>query len=220
MALSLEAQASELMVQRSTFIGLGAGHRFKAMELLTKVGQSKVEPVTTTLAAIALVKAGLSHANDLKDIAGGLDKLFHATENKPKKVKKKLPKTRTQQLLRMKAGDADYDDETSISAVANDILEQKKNERALSNLGVEIDNKFGKGTFELIKEERQKRLLIKAKNTEKAKVKAKHQKEEDDKFYDKIFGYLIEAGKLVLVLGVTALVVWLVWVNRCTEGSC
>ena len=190
------------------------------MELLTKVGQSKVEPVTTTLAAIALVKAGLSHANDLKDIAGGLDKLFHATENKPKKVKKKLPKTRTQQLLRMKAGDADYDDETSISAVANDILEQKKNERALSNLGVEIDNKFGKGTFELIKEERQKRLLIKAKNTEKAKVKAKHQKEEDDKFYDKMFGYLIEAGKLILVLGATGIAVWAVWANRCVDKVC
>ena len=49
-----------------------------------------MEPISTTLAAVALVKAGLSHANDLKDIAGGLDKLFHATENKPKKVKKKL----------------------------------------------------------------------------------------------------------------------------------
>ena len=179
-----------------------------------------MEPVTTTLAAIAIVKAGLGHANDLKDIAGGLDKLFHASEAKPKKVKHKKPKTRMQQLLRMKSGDADYDDDTSISSVANDILEQKRNERALSNLGIEIDNKFGKGTFELIKEERQKRLVIKAKNTEKAKVKAKHQKEEDNKFYDKMFGYLIEAGKLILVLAGTGIVVYLVWTNRCTEGSC
>ena len=178
-----------------------------------------MDPLTIGL-AIAGTKKLLESANDLKDIAGGLDKLFHATENKPKKEKKKLPKTRTQQLLRMKAGDADYDDDTSISSVANDILEQKRNERALSNLGVEIDNKFGRGTFDAIKEERQKRLAIKAKNTEKAKVKAKHQKEEDDKFYDKMFGYLIEAGKLVLVLGVTSVIVWIVWANRCTEGSC
>jgi hypothetical protein len=120
----------------------------------------------------------------------------------------------------MKAGDADYDDDTSISAVANDILEQKRNERALSNLAIEIDNKFGRGTFELIKEEREKRLATKAKNTEKAKVKAKHQKEEDNKFYDKMFGYLIEAGKLILVLAGTGIVVYLVWTNRCTEGSC
>ena len=178
-----------------------------------------MDPLTIGL-AIAGTKKLLESANDLKDIAGGLDKLFHATENKPKKVKKKLPQTRTQQILRIKAGDADYDDDTSISAVANDILEQKKNERAVSNLGVEIDNKFGKGTFELIKEERQKRLAIKAKNTEKAKVKAKHQKEEDDKFYDKMFGYLIEAGKLILVLGATGIAVWAVWANRCVDKVC
>ena len=178
-----------------------------------------MDPLTIGI-AIAGTKKLLESANDLKDIAGGLDKLFHATENKPKKVKKKLPKTRTQQLLRMKAGDADYDDDTSISAVANDILEQKKNERALENLGIEIDNKFGKGTFDAIKEERQKRLDIRAKNTQKAKEKAKHQKEQDDKFYDKIFGYLIETGKLILVLGATGIAVWIVWANRCTEGSC
>jgi len=29
-----------------------------------------VEPISATLAAIALVKAGLEHASDLKDIAG------------------------------------------------------------------------------------------------------------------------------------------------------
>ena len=178
-----------------------------------------MDPLTIGL-AIAGAKKLLETATDLKDISGSLEHLFNSSEAKPKKVKKKLPKTRMQQLLRMKAGDADYDDDTSISSVANDILEQKRNERALSNLGVEIDNKFGKGTFELIKEERLKRLAIKAKNTEKAKVKAKHQKEEDDKFYDKMFGYLIEAGKLILVLGVTGVVAWLVWVNKCTEGSC
>jgi len=178
-----------------------------------------MDPLTIGL-AIAGAKKMLEISTDLKDISGSLEHLFHASEAKPKKVKKKLPKTRMQQLLRMKAGDADYDDDTSISAVANDVLEAKRNERALSNLAIEIDNKFGKGTFELIKEERQKRLAIKAKNTEKAKEKAKHQKEEDDKFYDKMFGYLIEAGKLILVLGVTGVVAWLVWANRCTEGSC
>ena len=178
-----------------------------------------MDPLTIGL-AIAGAKKLLETATDLKDISGSLEHLFHASEAKPKKIKKKLPKTRMQQLLRMKAGDADYDDDTSISAVANDILEQKRNERALSNLAIEIDNKFGRGTFELIKEEREKRLATKAKNTEKAKVKAKHQKEEDNKFYDKMFGYLIEAGKLILVLAGTGIVVYLVWANRCTEGSC
>jgi len=178
-----------------------------------------MDPLTIGL-AIAGAKKLLETATDLKDISGSLENLFHASEAKPKKVKKKLPKTRTQQLLRMKAGDADYDDDTSISSVANDILEQKRNERALSNLAIEIDNKFGKGTFEAIKVERQKRLAIKAKNTQKARERAKQQKEEDDAFYNKIFGYLIEAGKLILVLSITGIVVYLIWTNRCTEGSC
>jgi len=179
-----------------------------------------VEPVTTTLAAIALVKAGLSHANDLKDIAGGLDKLFHATENKPKKVKKKLPKTRTQQLLRMKAGDADYDDDTSISSVANDILEQKRNERALSNLGIEIDNKFGKGTFDAIKAERVKRIEAKKVQTAKNKEKAKIKQEEDDKYWDHVISILKNIGILILVSVVCVFVGWLIFLNRCTEKVC
>jgi len=178
-----------------------------------------VDPISIGI-AISATKALLDKAVEIKDIAGGLDKLFHASEAKPKKVKHKKPKTRMQQLLRMKSGDADYDDDTSISSVANDVLEQRRNERALSNLAVEIDNKFGRGTFEAIKEERTKRLAIKAKNTQKAKERAKQQKEKDDAFYDKMFGYLIEAGKLILVLGVTCIVVYLVWTNRCTEGSC
>jgi len=178
-----------------------------------------MDPITIGL-AIAGAKKLLETATDLKDISGSLENLFHVSEAKPKKVKKKLPKTRMQQLLRMKAGDADYDDDTSISAVANDVLEQRRNERALSNLAIEIDNKFGRGTFEAIKEEREKRLAIKAKKIEKAKIRAKRQKEEDDAFYNKMFGYFIEAGKLILVLGITGIVVYLVWTNRCTEGSC
>jgi hypothetical protein len=179
-----------------------------------------MEPVTTTLAAIALVKAGLSHANDLKDIAGGLDKLFHATENKPKKEKKKLPKTRTQQLLRMKAGDDDYDDDTSISAVANDILEQKKNERALSNLGVEIDNKFGRGTFEAIKAERAKRIEAKKVQTAKNKEKAKIKQEEDDKYWDNVFAIIKNIAILIVVSIICVVIGWLMVNFGCKEAVC
>ena len=158
-----------------------------------------MDPLTIGL-AIAGTKKLLESANDLKDIAGGLDKLFHASEAKPKKVDHKKPKTRTQQLLRMKAGDADYDDETSISSVANDILEQKRNEMALHNLGVEIDNKFGKGTFEAIKEERAKRIEAKKIQDKKNKEKAAAQKETNRQVLDaklerefkSIDGYVVE----------------------------
>ena len=178
-----------------------------------------MDPLTIGL-AIAGTKKLLESASDLKDIAGGLDKLFHATENKPKKVKKKLPQTRTQQILRIKAGDADYDDDTSISAVANDILEQKKNERALENLGIEIDHKFGKGTFEAIKAERAKRIEARKVQTAKNKEKARIKQEEDDAWWDHTFAIiknvmiLIGASLLCVVVG------YLLTTYGCKEAVC
>ena len=35
-----------------------------------------MEPISATLAAIALVKAGLEHASDLKDIGSSIDNLL------------------------------------------------------------------------------------------------------------------------------------------------
>ena len=178
-----------------------------------------MDPLTIGL-AIAGAKKLLETATDLKDISGSLEHLFNSSEAKPKKVKKKLPKTRMQQLLRMKAGDADYDDDTSISAVANDILEQKRNERALSNLAIEIDNKFGRGTFELIKEERTKRIEAKKIQAKKNKERQAKQKEEDDKYWDHVISILKNIGILILVSIVCVFVGWLIFLNRCTEKVC
>ena len=178
-----------------------------------------MDPLTIGL-AIAGTKKLLESASDLKDIAGGLDKLFHASEAKPKKVKHKKPKTRMQQLLRMKSGDADYDDETSISSVANDVLEQRRNERALSNLGIEIDNKFGKGTFEAIKAERVKRIEAKKIQTAKNKEKARIKQEADDAWWDHTFAIiknvmiLIGASLLCVVVG------YLLTTYGCKEAVC
>ena len=178
-----------------------------------------MDPLTIGL-AIAGTKKLLESASDLKDIAGGLDKLFHASEAKPKKVKHKKPKTRMQQLLRMKSGDADYDDETSISSVANDVLEQRRNERALSNLGVEIDNKFGKGTFDAIKAERVKRIEAKKVQAKKNKEKAAAQKEIDDKYWDNVFAIIKNIAILIVVSIVCVIVGWLMVNFGCKEAVC
>ena len=183
------------------------------------LGNKVMDPLSIGL-AIAGAKKLLDGANDLKDIAGGLDKLFHATESKPKPTKQKKPKTRTQQLLRMKAGDADYDDDTSISAVANDILEQKKNERALENLGIEIDNKFGIGTFEAIKAERTKRLEAKKKQAVKDKEKARIKQEADAEYWDHIIVILKNIGILILISIVCVIVGWAMVTFGCKEAVC
>ena len=178
-----------------------------------------MDPLTIGI-AIAGTKKLLESANDLKDIAGGLDKLFHASEAKPKKIKKKLPKTRMQQLLRMKAGDADYDDDTSISAVANDVLEQKKNERALQNLATEIDNKFGKGTFEAIKVERAKRIEAKKVQAAKNKEKIRLKEEEDDKYWDHVISILKNIGILLLAAAFCIAAGWVIVANKCDTAVC
>ena len=178
-----------------------------------------MDPLTIGL-AIAGTKKLLESASDLKDIAGGLDKLFHASEAKPKKVKHKKPKTRMQQLLRMKSGDADYDDETSISSVANDVLEQRRNERALSNLGIEIDNKFGKGTFDAIKAERVKRIEAKKVQAKKNKEKAKIKQEEDDKYWAHVIVVLKNIGILLLAAAFCVGAGWIIVINKCDTAVC
>tara|TARA_R110000782_G_scaffold7248_5_gene24542 strand:+ start:847 stop:1383 length:537 start_codon:yes stop_codon:yes gene_type:complete len=178
-----------------------------------------MDPITIGL-AIAGTKKLLESANDLKDIAGGLDKLFHASEAKPKKVEHKKPKTRMQQILRMRSGDADYDDDTSISSVANDVLEQKRNERALSNLGIEIDNKFGRGTFEAIKEERAKRIEDKKVKDKKNKERAAEQKEIDDKYWDNVFAIIKNIAILIVVSIGCVIVGWLMVNFGCQEKVC
>ena len=189
------------------------------MAVLTKAEQSDMDPLTIGL-AIAGTKKLLESANDLKDIAGGLDKLFHASEAKPKRVKHKKPKTRMQQLLRMKSGDADYDDETSISSVANDVLEQRRNERALSNLGIEIDNKFGKGTFEAIKAERVKRIEAKKIKAKKDKEKALLKQEEDDKYWANVISILKNIGILLLAAAFCVAAGWVIVANKCDTAVC
>ena len=189
------------------------------MAVLIKAEQSDMDPLTIGL-AIAGTKKLLESANDLKDIAGGLDKLFHASEAKPKKVKHKKPKTRMQQLLRMKSGDADYDDETSISAVANDVLEQRTNERALSNLAIEIDNKFGRGTFEAIKAERAKRIEAKKIKAKKDKEKALLKQEEDDKYWANVISILKNIGILLLAAAFCVAAGWVIVANKCDTAVC
>ncbi len=110
-----------------------------------------MEPVSTTIAAIAVVKGAVETAKNIKDIGNSLENLFsdHEREEKtPKKKKekgKKKPSTRMQQVLRMRSGDEGYDDDTSISAVANKVLENKQKTLALQGLAKEIDKKIKQG---------------------------------------------------------------------------
>ena len=155
-----------------------------------------MDPATIGM-AITAAKAAVGAAKQIQSVGHALDGVFSAHEQHKKKKAKKKPKTRMQQVLRMRSGDEDYDDDTSISAVANQVLEEKQNRIALESLAKEIDKKWGKGTWQQILQQRKKLLAEKAASEQLAKENALRKAKADKLFWHKV---MIEAGKVVLVL--------------------
>ena len=113
-----------------------------------------------------------------------------------------------QQVLRMRSGDEDYDDDTSISAVANQVLEEKQNQLALESLAKEIDRKWGRGTWEQIVQQRKKLLAERAAADQLAKETALKKAKADKIFWH---NFWVEAGKVAIILVFVVLVVGFVW---------
>jgi hypothetical protein len=155
-----------------------------------------MDPVTIA-ASIAAVKTAIGAAKNIQSIGNSLEGLFHAQEQQKKKKGKAKPTTRMQQVLRMRAGDEGYDDETSFSAVANKVLEEKQTTRALENLATEIDNKWGSGTWKQILQQREKLLTERKASEQLAKENALKKKKDDKIFWHKFW---VEAGKAALII--------------------
>jgi len=161
-----------------------------------------MEPVSTTIAAIAAVKGAIETAKNIKDIGNSLENLFsdhEKEEEKPKKKKGKTkPSTRMQQVLRMRSGDQGYDDDTSISAVANKVLEDKQKALALKGLAKEVDRKWGAGTWEEIKSQRTKLIAAKEASNKIAKENALKKAKADKIFWKKV---LLEGRNVLIIIG-------------------
>ena len=162
-----------------------------------------MDPVTIA-ASIAAVKTAIGAAKNIQSIGNSLEGLFHAQEQQKKKKGKAKPTTRMQQVLRMRAGDEGYDDETSFSAVANKVLEEKQTTRALENLATEIDNKWGSGTWNQILQQRKKLLSEKAASEQLIKENALKKAKDDKIFWHKV---LVEAGKVAIILVFAAVII-------------
>ena len=163
--------------------------------------------------AIGVAKSAVSAAKGIQSIGHALDGVFKAQEEHTKNKKRKKPKTRMQQVLRMRAGDADYEDETSISAVANQVLEEKKTQAAIANLAKEINRKWPskvgeKTTWDQILAQRKKLLEEKAASEQLAKENALRKKKEDKIFWHKV---MVEAGKVVIILVFASVIIGFVY---------
>ena len=163
-----------------------------------------MDPVTIG-AAIAGVKAAVGAAKNIQSIGHSLEGLFHAQEEHKKNQAKKQPESRQQQVLRMRAGDADYDDDTSISSVANSVLAEKQNQIQLESLAREIDIKWGSGTWKAILAEREKRIEQKEKNKVLAIKKAK----ADKAFWHKVAREVTKG--FFIIAAIVGMVFFLMW---------
>lgn len=167
-----------------------------------------MEPISATIAIIAAAKSAVETAQSIKDLGGSLEKLFDSHEGAEKKKKKKVAKTRRQQILRMRSGDEDYDDETSISSVADQVIEEKNTALELKALANEIDKRWGHGTWNQILDQRQNLLKEKAEAKKQAKEAALQKKLDDKVFWHKV---LVESGKVVFLLCFVAGVGWFLY---------
>ena len=173
-----------------------------------------VDPVTVGM-AIGAAKLAVKACSDIKAISKSLDVLFEASDNN----KKKKPSTEMQKALRERIGEDGDIDETSIANVANDVLEQKKNDLNLVLLGKEIDKKFGFGSWDEILVEREKRQKQKLIDESKAAIAARFVDESDQRKPKWVQALLIalQAG---VVVGAIFGIGYVIFINRCVEGRC
>ena len=161
-----------------------------------------MDPITIAT-AIATTRTLVKSAKHVKDIAKGLDVLFTAQEAEKKSEAKGKPKSRTQQIIniRAKEGDDAFDDDTSLGSVAADVLEQEQINKNLKALEREIDIKWGTGTFKKIELERSKRIAQKHKKKREQREEAKRKAEEEKSFWIKI---ALETLKGIFLIGCIA----------------
>ncbi len=173
-----------------------------------------MDPITIG-AAIGACKAAVGTAKSIQELSHSLQDLWTAeTDYQSNKSKKKKPvkaTSRMQQIIRRRAREDEdaYGDDTSIANVATAVLAEKENKMALEELAIEIDKKWGRGTWEKIRLERAKRLKARHEAKREAAFKAQQKKEHDDAMLKKI---LVEGGKAVLlIMFILGLAYGLIW---------
>ena len=174
-----------------------------------------MDPITIGT-AIGACKAAVSTAKSIQELSHSLQDLWTAETNYNEKKRNKKSKpikatSRMQQIIRRRAREDEeaYGDDTSIANVATAVLAEKENKMALEELAIEIDKKWGKGTWDTIRLERAKRIKARHEARKAAVLKARQKKEHDDAMLKKV---LIEGGKAVLlIIFILGLVYGLMW---------
>jgi len=163
-----------------------------------------VEPISTALAGIALVKKSVDFvkqqiqtANDIGDIIGHIDKAMMGE----------------QQVI--KARDSKNVDHFAVENVAQEVIDAKLAREQMNELRNLVNLRFGPGTWEFILQERKKRIDAKKQAIKEAKA-AKMKKQQQIAEYIK---YGLLATVVIAFIGVAlAVMVKFVWAHS-VEGD-
>ena len=180
--------------------------------------------VAEILAGIALAKSAVSGiksmidtANDVNDIAHHIDNLFKSRDQVKRDINKnqnaKKPKSKMRSMFNRKMKE-DEDDDLSVGAVASMVLEQKKMDREIMNLGIRIDNKFGEGTWTEILETRKKMI---EEHNKQAKIQREMDKQHDKEVHDFWIKVWTWTWQLTVVVAVI-LTIW-GWLSYASRGK-
>ena len=168
-----------------------------------------MDPLTIA-AAIAATKTLVKSAKGVQDIAHGLDGLFQAKEqhenNKNHKPGSSIGK-KNKSILQKRA--KDDGSETSMSSAAAAVIEEKQLQQQLDDLKAEINSKWPskpgeKTTWELILDERKKRIADKKEREKQERIEAEERTERR-----KVI--LIEIAKGLAVIIIAGGIGWFLW---------
>jgi len=150
-----------------------------------------MEPISTALAGIALVKSAvdgiksaIGTANDIGDIAGQIDALFTGQ----KQVNE----------ARNKKSGVGLTDQFGVESVAREMIDAKLAAEKLQEVATMVNMRFGPNTWKNILEERQKRIQ-EAKEAVAAERRRKLQKSRE--FEELIKQIVLVASIIVISLG-------------------
>lgn len=168
-----------------------------------------MDPITIA-AAITATKTLVKSAKGVQEIAHGLDGLFQAKEqheqNKKHDPGSSIGK-KNKSILQKRA--RDDGSETSMSSAAAAVIEQKQLEQQLNDLKDEINRKWPtkvgeKTTWDLILEEREKRIVDKKKREKQEKIDAEERAKKRQ-------AILFEIGKGLAVIVIAGGIGWFLY---------
>ena len=154
--------------------------------------------VETITAAAFLIKA-VEAVSQAADAGGSAQSLFKGIDS----------------IIRARErADQDQENEDlSVEAVAQGVLQRKQAEEKLSRLATKIDIRWGPGTWDSILTSRQSKIAARD-----AAIQRRLDLKKET--HDASVKWLKELGASIVIVSVLALGVWTLWTLKCKTGTC